>query len=259
VGRKKKKKKPAAAPTGPKAAPSVGTSLKSLLSAVSLEAPTNVDAPAEAPPKRKTGPRPPSPKREEPALPVDRPSQGLRGHDRTAYFDAMAGVRPLGATPRARPVDEPRPRSAPPPPRVSPADEEARARLAALVAGGVRFDLDRLEDSIRGRRVGTPVSVAEGLGRRGVVPEASLDLHGMRADEAERAVVRFVRQQHRRGARRLCIVHGKGRNSDGGVGVLRDVVVHALTEAGAAPVVLAFASAPIELGGTGALMVELTR
>ena len=68
-----------------------------------------------------------------------------------------------------------------------------------------------------------------------------------------------MRAQHRRGARRLCLAHGKGNHSEGGVGVLRDVVVRTLTEGGAAPVVHAFATASSHLGGTGALVVELVR
>ncbi len=81
----------------------------------------------------------------------------------------------------------------------------------------------------------------------------------MRGDEAEREVARFVRAAQRRGVRRVCIVHGKGLHSDGGAGVLRERVLHALTEGGAAPVVMAFATAAHERGGTGALMVALVR
>lgn len=138
------------------------------------------------------------------------------------------------------------------------ADEEARARLGALVAGGVRFEIEREDELVRGRRVGTPPSVDAELGRRGVAPEGILDLHGKSGAEAERAVVRFVRARQRRGARRLCIVHGKGKHSEGGLGVLRERVIHALTEGGAAPVVLAFSTASQELGGSGALVVQLT-
>jgi DNA-nicking Smr family endonuclease len=66
-----------------------------------------------------------------------------------------------------------------------------------------------------------------------------------------------VRKAHRRGLDVLCIVHGKGQHSEGGKGVLRDAVLSALTETGAAPLVLAFVTAPDVLGGSGALLVEL--
>src|SRR5690606_29525709 len=118
-----------------------------------------------------------------------RPSETLRGDDRIAYYDAYAGVRPLGKTRRKH---RRRPDVSAPPvlePSRSRADEEARARLAALVAGGVRFEIERVDERVRGRRAGLAPRVAEVLERQGVVPEATLDLHGMRADEAEREVV----------------------------------------------------------------------
>jgi DNA-nicking Smr family endonuclease len=228
---------------------------------VELGAPEPRDAPPAAP-RRRPAPRrtpetpTPPPVPERPA--AARPSEALRGEDRIAFFDAYAGVKPLGGPSRAVAGESPPP-SRPAAPAARRADDEARARLAALVAGGVRFELERVDERIRGRRAGAPARTVEALERRGVVPEASLDLHGLRGADAEREVVRFVRREHRRGARRLCIVHGKGLHSEGGVGVLRDHVVHALTEGGAAPIVRAFATAPAALGGSGALLVELTR
>ncbi|HJL14076.1 MAG TPA: Smr/MutS family protein [Sandaracinaceae bacterium LLY-WYZ-13_1] len=283
MGRRKKKKRresesAEAKPTPPTTKKKVGTSLKSLLADVQLEEPS---AKKSAPKQqvRRTTParraeasraggsrdeasRPDGPARsDDPARlgdPVEpRPSESLRGEDRIAFFDAIAGVKPLDAPNRA--VSGPKPAPArPAPPGARTADDDARARLAALVAGGVRFEIERADDLVRGRRAGVSPRAAEALERKGVVPEATLDLHGQVGDEAERAVVRFVRREQRRGARRVCIVHGKGRHSEGGVGVLRDRVIHALTEGGAAPVVHAFASASARFGGSGALMVELS-
>ena len=255
VARRKKKKRGAPEPAREARPKEVGTSLKSLLADVRI-APERQEPP---PRTTKRGPKPPN--RAAVAQPApaadERPSETLRGDDRIAWHDAFAGVRPVGGKRRAVPGE---PRPAPrPAPATSPADDEARDRLAALVAGGVRFELERDGDELLGRRAGTPRAAADALRKKGVVPEATLDLHGFRAADAEREAVKFVRAQHRRGARRLCIVHGKGLHSDGGAGVLRECVVHALTEGGAAPVVLAFASAPATLGGTGALLVELTR
>lgn len=268
MAKRKKKRKgasldgaaPDAVDVKPKPPPAIGTSLGGLLSKITLD---HAKPRAPQPPKKKTAP--PAPRAPAPIAPatptgpVARPSETLRGDDRIAYYDAMAGARPFGKNTRARPVDEPRTRPPGPAPALARGDEEARARLAALVAGGVRFELSREDDAVRGRRVGTPPRVVDALGRRGVIPEATLDLHGMRAEEAERELVRFLRAQHRRGARRVCVVTGKGNHSVHGIAVLREAAIHALTEAGAAPVVLAFASAPIELGGTGALVVELVR
>lgn len=251
----------------------VGTSLRGLLKGVALPPAEPSAAEREAAgrgaaklprerPATRTDERPPRARAAKAARPAhdERPSESLRGDDRIKFNDAMAGVRPLD---RNKPVRAPRTAMGPPsksiPADVASSDDEARARLAMLVAGGVRFEIERRDEEIQGRRAGSPPSQPRALSARGVVPEATCDLHGLRAKEAEREVVRFVRALHRRGAKRVCIIHGKGLHSEGGLGVLRERVVHVLTEGGAAPVVQAFATAPTELGGTGALMVQLVR
>lgn len=252
MARRKKKKTVEAPPAAP--AGDARTSLRGLLKDVVLEPPRKDATPPKPAPKKKL------PKSEKPPpAPADgtRPSETLRGDDRIAYWDAYAGVKPLRA-------DKPQPAAAPKlPPVQAPArsrgDDDARARLAALVAGGVRFEIEKDGDEIRGARAGSSPQIVRALLRADAKPEATLDLHGMRAELAEQAVVRFVREQQRAGARRVCIVHGKGLHSPKGMGVLRDVVVHALTEGGAAPAVLAFVTASHDRGGSGALLVELTR
>jgi DNA-nicking Smr family endonuclease len=92
---------------------------------------------------------------------------------------------------------------------------------------------------------------------RHVAPEGQLDLHGMRGDEVDRRLAGFVRSRYRKGDRELLIVHGKGIHSEDGMAVLGDRALKVLTDGGAAPFVLAFASAPQRLGGTGALVVRL--
>jgi DNA-nicking Smr family endonuclease len=71
-------------------------------------------------------------------------------------------------------------------------------------------------------------------------------------------VVTFTRAAQRAGARLILIVHGRGQHSEGGVGVLADVVVTTLSRGGAAPIVQAFMSASSRLGGSGAMLVCLT-
>lgn len=249
MARRKKRKEDAAAPA-PQPAGDARTSLRGLLKDLVLAEPSE-KRPSPPPKPNKAQRAAPPPPNDPPAA---RPSETLRGDDRIAWYDAYAGVRPLGAKERAR---APAPVVPPPTaPLRSEGDEEARARLAALVGGGVRFDIERDGAEIRARRAGTSDAVLRALLR--ARPESTLDLHGMRASEAEREVVRFVRAQHRRGVRRVLIVHGKGLHSACGP-VLGDVAVHALTEGGAAPVVQAFVTASHDQGGSGALLIELTR
>jgi DNA-nicking Smr family endonuclease len=64
-----------------------------------------------------------------------------------------------------------------------------------------------------------------------------------------------VRRQHRLGRRYVLIITGKGQHSDGGVGVLGEALAETLAGGGAAPFVLAFASAHAQHGGRGAVAV----
>ncbi len=93
--------------------------------------------------------------------------------------------------------------------------------------------------------------------RRGLLPpEATLDLHGMRATEARLALQRFLAQslqQHRRCVR---LIHGKGFGSSAQQPVLKQKVNQWLPQL---PEVLAFCSAPRWDGGTGAAYVLLSR
>jgi DNA-nicking Smr family endonuclease len=233
----------------------VSTSLGALLRAQQAEADAAAHREAEAPAEASSPPTKPTPPRD-PALP--RPSDTLHGDDRAAYYAAMNGVRPL--RPRAAPA--PRAKLAPkrvPVPRISPEDREARRRLAALVGEAIPFDVEVGEDGVRGLRRGAPSSLLREIGRRGVPVEGTLDLHGYRGEEAEIAVVRFLRKAHRQGLRRLRVVHGKGKHSAGGLGVLEDRVVDCLSRGGAAPITLAFTTAAADLGGRGALVVQLSK
>lgn len=81
-----------------------------------------------------------------------------------------------------------------------------------------------------------------------------LDLHGLFASEAERAVLEFIDHSRARGLRCVCIIHGKGRSSAGGRPVLKAVVDRWLRRCDG---VLAFCPAPDNAGGTGAVHVLL--
>ncbi len=150
VGRRKKR---ADARHEQEAKPSAGgdarTSLRGLLKGVTLAA----EEPAEAKAKKKAEPirRKPKPEAKPqpaPQAPKGRPSESLRGADLTAFFDAYAGVRPILKKDRPMPASAPKMEPSTAPPERARSDEDARARLAALVAGGVRFEVARDGDEI---------------------------------------------------------------------------------------------------------------
>lgn len=193
--------------------------------------------------------------------PFVRTQRALPEDEAVALSMAMQGVKPLAAGRPGRVVaGTPKvpSRTAQVAPFGRSAEDEARARLDDLVARDVNFRIEREGEFVRAARSDAPPRVIRELGRKTRVSE-TLDLHGQNQREARESVVKFIRHTHKLGLTHVCIVHGKGQHSEDGLGVLRDVVVHALTDTAAAPLVYAFVTAPDGLGGTGALVVELKR
>ena len=105
------------------------------------------------------------------------------------------------------------------------------------------------------RRPGIQHRLYQDLQRGVLEPEATLDLHGMRVDDARRALSRFLDQSRKAHRRCVRIIHGKGRGS-GRQPVLKQRVNQWLPQR---EEVLAFCSAPRWDGGTGAAYVLLSR
>jgi DNA-nicking Smr family endonuclease len=90
-------------------------------------------------------------------------------------------------------------------------------------------------------------------------PAASLDLHGLTAVEAERALNAFLAQSQQAGRRVILVVHGRGNRSGPGGPVLGDLVRSRLSAAELASRILAVSHAPPALGGTGATVILLRK
>lgn len=176
---------------------------------------------------------------------MDRPTDD----DDAALFRRHVGeARPLrGAGERVAPA-----RPAPRRPTPAPAPRED-------AAAGDRSEPDPNGSIKRGSRIefarpGLQRREIRRL-RRGYHPvQDRLDLHGLFASEAERAVLEFIERSRERGFRCVCIIHGKGRSSAKGRPVLKAVVNRWLRRCDD---VLAFCPAPDNAGGTGAVHVLL--
>jgi DNA-nicking Smr family endonuclease len=88
-------------------------------------------------------------------------------------------------------------------------------------------------------------------------PRATLDLHGATAESARRQLALFLAAQRAPVRALVLVIVGKGRHSPGGHAVLRQEIATWLSTAPAAPHVLAFRTAPRELGGSGGVVVLL--
>ena len=96
--------------------------------------------------------------------------------------------------------------------------------------------------------------------------DATIDLHGMRQEEARNALHRFINARVARGDRTLLVITGKGikKLDDHGArlterGVLRHMLPRWLTEASLAPLIAGWDVSAQQHGGEGAFYVRLRR
>jgi len=208
---------------------------------------------AEPAPKRakRTASKPPAQAEEPAAPPVD--------PDTFAIY--MAGVRALPGDrahriPRtASRIEKAAQGGAP----REDADADARARMRSLVADGLRFETVDDGERIEGRRLDVDPRELRRLRRGQFAIDGKLDLHGFGALEARQAVDAFVKKRAQDGDRVVIVVHGKGSHSPRGHAVLRGEIAAWLSQGRSARHVAAFATAPDEHGGTGAVLVLLAR
>ncbi|MGB5809062.1 MAG: Smr/MutS family protein [Polyangiales bacterium] len=166
--------------------------------------------------------------------------------DKDALRDAFAGVTPLGSPKkRVMPAQDDRPT------RPSPV---RRQRKKPAEDFAVIRDPD---GSVVGRRPGTHASILDALEDPRLEFDARCDLHGRTVAEAERDVLRFLRESHADGDRWVLIIVGKGLHSPDGKATLRTHIADALSRGAPSRFVLAFRTAPRRHGGTGALAVRL--
>ncbi len=88
--------------------------------------------------------------------------------------------------------------------------------------------------------------------------DAKLDLHGLRQDEAQRALTAFLRRAQADGAKIVIVVTGKGLTREEG-GVLRRVVPLWLQAPQLRNLIISFGEAARHHGGEGALYVRIRR
>jgi DNA-nicking Smr family endonuclease len=143
--------------------------------------------------------------------------------------------------------------------RAEAEENEALAELYDLVAGRTGFDITDTEEYVEGCVRGLDAILVRKLRQGDFSRQAAVDLHGMKAEEAQVEVEKFLGNAVRNGFRCVLIVHGRGRNSPGQVPVLKDRLKLWLTRGKLARNVLAFSSSRPYDGGPGALYVLLRR
>jgi DNA-nicking Smr family endonuclease len=171
-----------------------------------------------------------------------------KNDERDLFRAAMRDVRPLATPARvAAATRKPAPRA-----RQTRAERTAvlRESLAPPAA-----DLDiQPGDSTQYRQAGVPETVLRRLRRGEFRIDAEIDLHGMRLTEARLRFREFLLAALAQRLQCLRIVHGKGLRSGQRGPVIKNAVHSLLRRVDS---VLAFTSAAMRDGGTGATLVLL--
>ncbi|WP_339827188.1 Smr/MutS family protein [uncultured Arenimonas sp.] len=178
-----------------------------------------------------------------------KPPAPVTEDDAALFREAIGEVRVLQAPP---PVPE-RPRPAPRP-RMRELDE-ALALQQSRQTGWFEATIEAGE-ALSYRRDEVPEKVLKALKRGQYSIGGELDLHQMRATEAERWLREFLAESRAGGHACVRIIHGKGLRAAAGGSVLKALVDRMLRQRAD---VLAYASAPEAMGGTGAVLVLLAR
>ena len=187
--------------------------------------------------------------------PIIPPQPKEEATEEELFWREMQGVTPMKQDDRARVA-------APPPAilrRAEAEENEALAELYDLVAGRTGFDVMDTEEYVEGCVIGLDTALVRKLRQGDFSRQAALDLHGMKTEDAQAEVEKFLSSAVQNGLRCVLIVHGRGRNSPGQVPVLKDRLKVWLTRGKLARSVLAFASSRPYDGGPGALYVLLRR
>ncbi|MGB5367601.1 MAG: Smr/MutS family protein [Polyangiales bacterium] len=175
------------------------------------------------------------------------PVGGRSEADRAALERALSDVKPLNPASKKRVMPAPGSGSAARPSSRGAPIRPTESLVLEREANGI----------ILGKRSSTHASILDALEDPKLEVQAECDLHGQTAREAERQVLRFVREAQRSGRRWVLIIVGKGLHSPGGKATLKSSVAEALSKRAPARFVLAFRTAPRHLGGTGAFVARL--
>ena len=174
-------------------------------------------------------------------------------HDELAAWQAeLRQVTPLAGRARAQPA----PRQSLDTQLLQRRRQEQQDIMHEAMHGALEPEDFNTGDEQEFRRHSLPRSTLRKLRRGQFVVQSTLDVHGMRREQAHHATQHFLEQARARDWRCVKIIHGKGLHSPQGIPVLKhrvDITLQRNND------VLAFCSAPAWAGGHGATLVLLRR
>jgi DNA-nicking Smr family endonuclease len=165
------------------------------------------------------------------------------GGDRAGWEETIADANPIEDRDKTKPPEAPK---------------TLRRRKGGAPAEGAVFAIQRIGEQVEGKASGADDALLRKL-RNGEFPaDVRVDLHGLHAPAARRAVHEAIGRLFAQGKRCALIVHGRGRHSESEP-VLKDALIEWLAEPPVGERVLAFTSARGRDGGIGATYVLLRR
>ncbi len=171
--------------------------------------------------------------------------------DKELFLAAVADATPIPPTARPPSVSaKPKPRPIP----VKHLEDEAQALHDSRLSDMTPESLLDSDEALSFARTGISSDTLRKLRRGHWVIQDSLDLHGLRSDEARAAFAEFLRLCGQRAIRCVRIIHGKGLGSANRQPVLKGKVLAWLQQRDE---VLAYCQAPANDGGSGAVRVLL--
>ena len=171
-----------------------------------------------------------------------------------AFYQAMHGVKPLKHV-GGRDVAASAPST--PPKKQTPVASEPT--MAEIMTRDDEFELEFSEEYMFGFARNLDPKIFQRLKAGQLSWESHIDLHGLNAEQAYDNIIFFIRESFLNNKRCLLIVSGRGKNSPGGMSVLKREIFNWLTRDPLRRVVLAFCSAKPKDGGAGALYVLLRK
>jgi DNA-nicking Smr family endonuclease len=172
--------------------------------------------------------------------------------EQDAFVAAMRGVKPLKFEGRVVATRRPHPKAR----NSRLARDELLAESLNGPAEPTTDGIEQLGEGVAFRRAAIPKSVFRSLRSGRFSIEDEIDLHGLSAHAAKRALRDFIVDAAKRRLGCVRVVHGKGLRSGPAGPILKGSVQHWLT---LWEEVLAFVSARPRDGGSGALYVLLQR
>lgn len=168
------------------------------------------------------------------------------------FREAMADVKPISANKRI----EKKNKSKPPVTGVSDTNSEAIGRLNNLIKYGHGFIVANTPEYMDGAGYDVHPEIIKRLHRGDYSIQGYIDLHGLNVKDARDVLENFLEESIRTGKRAVLIVHGRGLSSPAQP-ILKTKVYEWLTRGPRRKWVIAFSSARMQDGGTGATYVLL--